>query len=155
MCFQPSPVKYNKTRQETIARLKYHAATCFYQFILPFGELLAWGEIGQQPDTARPMQGEVWGPGNSTPFKHLSLEYRKHLTWINRDKNRESVWEGVNRVHMQFIFPLHVCGYVVFSYEPFGKQTAQRAADSNSEHGRGDIQMSYTVRGFARGFRIP
>lgn len=26
-----------------------------------------------------------------TPCKHLSLEYRKYLTWINSDENRESV----------------------------------------------------------------
>lgn len=51
--FKPSPVKCNKKQQETIARLKYHAAACFYQFILPFEELLSWQEVGQQPEQGR------------------------------------------------------------------------------------------------------
>lgn len=83
-------MKYNKSQQETIARLKYHVATCFSQFILPFEELLAWHETGQQPDTARPMQGEVGVLEIVTPFKRLSLEYRKYLIWISSDENRES-----------------------------------------------------------------
>ena len=82
-------MKYNKSQQETTARLKYHAATCSYQFIPPFEELLVWQEVDQQPDTARPKQGEVLE--TVTPFKRQSLEYRKYLTWIKSDQNRESV----------------------------------------------------------------
>lgn len=70
-------MKYNKSQQETIARLKYHAATCFYQFIPPFEELLAWQEIGQQPDTAGPKQGEVWGPESSDTFQTPVLGVHK------------------------------------------------------------------------------
>lgn len=56
-----------------------------------------------------------------TPFKQRSLEYRKYLTWVNSDENRELVWKGENLVHLQLIFKLQVCGYVVFFCKPFGE----------------------------------
>lgn len=83
---------------------------------------------------AEPKQGEVWVLEIVTPFKQLALEYRKYLTWINSDENREFVCKGENLVLLLFVFKLQVCGYVVFFWKLFGERAAQRAAGSNSEH---------------------
>lgn len=65
-------MKCNKKQQETIARLKYHAAACFYQFILPFEEL-SWQEVGQQPEQGRAKARRGLGPGNGYTFQTAVL----------------------------------------------------------------------------------
>lgn len=123
-------MKYNKSQQETIARLKYHAATCFYQFIPPFEKLSAWQEIGQQPDMARPKQGEVWGPENQ--------------------------YERVKIIRICSLLLDSMCvGMSSSSASLLASEWHRGLHIQTLNIGRGDTQMCHIVRGFACGSGVP